>query len=69
MAAFRCVAIATETADRFRGSGTDDRGNRVRRVIATESGGFLCRHCLQLARPGENMLLGSYNLPQPLGLY
>ncbi|WP_279602396.1 DUF1203 domain-containing protein [Methylobacterium sp. E-005] len=69
MTTFRCVAIATETADRFRGSGTDDRGNRVRRVVATARGGFPCRHCLQLARPGETMLLGSYDLPQPLGIY
>ena len=69
MTTFRCVAIATDTADRFRSSGTDDRGNRVRRVVASASDGFPCRHCLQIARPGETMLLGSYNLPQPLGIY
>nr|WP_281276994.1 DUF1203 domain-containing protein [Methylobacterium radiodurans] len=37
--------------------------------MATASGGFPCRHCLQLARPGEGILLGSYSLPLPLGIY
>ncbi|MEE7502075.1 DUF1203 domain-containing protein [Methylobacterium sp. C33D] len=69
MTRFRCVPIATETADRFRATGLDDRGNPVRRVAATAGGGFPCRHCLQLGRPGETMLLGSYDLPEPRGIY
>lgn len=69
MTRFRCVPIATETADRFRRTGTDDRGNGIRRIAATAGGQFPCRHCLQLAEPGEMMLLGSYDLPQPLGIY
>ncbi|WP_267358686.1 MULTISPECIES: DUF1203 domain-containing protein [unclassified Methylobacterium] len=69
MTAFQCIPIATEVANRFRRTRLDDRGNQIRSVIATSSGAFPCRHCLQLARPGETMLLGSYDLPQPLGVY
>lgn len=69
MTRYRCVPIPTETADRFRTTGLDDRGNPVRRVVATADGGFPCRHCLQLGRPGETMLLGSYDLPEPRGIY
>ena len=64
-----CIAIETETADRFRATGRDDAGNALRRITATAAGGFPCRHCLQLATPGQEMLLGSYNLPRPLGIY
>lgn len=69
MTQFRCVAIEAETADRFRRTGIDDQGNQIRKVVARVSGSFPCRNCLQLAHPGETMLLGSYNLPQPLGIY
>lgn len=69
MTAFRCVAIETETAERFRRTGQDDSGNQLRRVVVTAGGGFPCRHCLQLGMPGETMLLGSYNLKRPLGIY
>ena len=69
MTKFQCVAITTETAERFRHTGLDDNGNQVRRISATEGGGFPCRHCLQMGEPGEMMLLGSYNLPRPRGIY
>jgi hypothetical protein len=69
MTAFRCVPIETETAGRFRLTGIDDNGNVLRRVVASGSGGFPCRHCLRCASPGETMLLGSYNLPRPRGIY
>ena len=69
MTAFHCIAIETETAARFRATGIDDRGNPLRRMVATPDGGFPCRHCLRLAEPGEAMLLGSYDLPKPLGIY
>ena len=59
MTPFRCEAIPTETADRFRRTGRDDRGNAVRRIVATPDGGFPCRHCLRPARAGETVLLGS----------
>ncbi|MBV9077317.1 MAG: DUF1203 domain-containing protein [Methylobacteriaceae bacterium] len=69
MTAFRCVPIPTETAERFRETGHDDRGNALRRVTAQAGGGYPCRHCLELARPGEEVLLGSYDLPGPQGIY
>jgi hypothetical protein len=69
MTAFRCIPIETETAERFRRMGADDRGNVLRRVVASNGGAFPCRHCLRLAEPGEAMLLGSYNLPRPRGIY
>jgi hypothetical protein len=69
MTAFRCLPIDTEIADRFRATGVDDNGNALRRMVATPAGGFPCRHCLGLAAPGETVLLGSYNLPRPRGIY
>lgn len=69
MTAFRCVPIDTATADVFRRTGKDDNGNTLRRIVATTAGGFPCRHCLQCAKPGEAMLLGSYNLRAPRGIY
>lgn len=68
MTNFRCIPIPTETAERFRASGTDDSGNTLRPVVAA-GGGAPCRHCLRNAKAGEVMLLGSYNLPGPLGIY
>ncbi len=65
---FRCVPIPTETAERFRRTGTDDAGNTLRQVVAAGNGSP-CRHCLRLGQAGEVMLLGSYNLPGPLGIY
>jgi len=69
MTAFQCIPIPTDTAERFRRTGRDDNGNEVRQIVATAGGGFPCRHCLRLAEPGETMLLGSYNLPRPRGIY
>ena len=68
MTEFRCVPIPSETAERFRLTGIDDNGNTLRRVTA-EAGAAPCRHCLRNGRAGEAMLLGSYNLPGPLGIY
>ncbi len=69
MTAFRCVPIETEITERFRRTGRDDAGNMLRRVVAQVGGGYPCRHCLRLAKPGQEMLLGSYNLPRPKGIY
>lgn len=66
---FRCVPIATETAARFRRTGMDDRGNTLRRVVAEDGGGYPCRHCLCSGLAGEVMLLGSYDLVGPKGIY
>lgn len=69
MANFRCIPIPSQTAERFRVTGTDDWGNVLRRLEATDGHSFPCRHCLAFARPGEMMLLGSYLLPRPCGIY
>ena len=69
MTHFRCVPVDTATVERFRRTGLDDRGNQLRHMTADDSGGFPCRHCLRLAQPGEALLLGSYDLPRPRGIY
>ncbi len=68
MSRFRCIPIPTETASRWRTTGHDDRGNPlIKRIV--DGPGFPCRHCLRLGAAGENMLLGSYDLPRPQGVY
>ena len=69
MTKFQCVPIETAIADRFRSTGVDDNGNVLRRMVATQGGNFPCRHCLCSAAPGDTVLLGSYNLPRPRGIY
>jgi hypothetical protein len=69
MTGFRCVPIATETAARFRATGRDDRGNRLRQRVRGADSSCPCRHCLRYARDGETVLLGSYDLPGPSGVY
>lgn len=69
MTQFRCVPIETEIATRFRATGIDDNGNTLRRMAAANATGFPCRHCLRCAASGEMMLLGSYNLIGPRGIY
>ena len=69
MTAFRCVPMSTATAERFRRTGVEDRGNALRRMTASDGTGSPCRHCLRLAAPGETVLLGSYDLPGPRGIY
>ena len=68
MPGFRCVPMPTETARRWRATGRDDRGLALHRRLV-DAPGFPCRHCLQLGATGEAMLLGSYDLPQPQGVY
>jgi hypothetical protein len=68
MPPFRCVAIPTETAARWRATGRDDRAQVLHRRMV-DGPGFPCRHCLQLGELGETMLLGSYDLPHPRGVY
>lgn len=65
---FRCIPIDTESAERFRRTGIDDGGNPIIRRVATGDG-EPCRHCLRLAKAGEAMLLLSWHLPRPLGVY
>ncbi|MGG5888154.1 DUF1203 domain-containing protein [Falsiroseomonas sp. HC035] len=68
MTRFRCLPISTETATRWRETGRDDHGNALlHRVV--DGPGFPCRHCLRLGQASEEMLLGSYDLPRPQGVY
>ena len=69
MPRFRCIAMPSTTAARFRATGHDDRGNPVLRRTVTEDGAAPCRQCLRYGRVGEAMLLGSFDLPRPLGVY
>lgn len=77
---FRCLPIPSELAPRWNATGLDDAGNHLRRVIAearpaepdgsrTNGTGAPCRHCLRDADHGDEMLLGSYLLPRPKGIY
>ncbi|HWE73200.1 MAG TPA: DUF1203 domain-containing protein [Stellaceae bacterium] len=65
----RYVAMPTETAERFRMSGTDDFNNPVRAVTADSDVGYFCRHCLAQPGKGQDVLLGSYDPGQPKGHY
>ncbi len=68
MPGFRCIAMPTEAARRFRETGRDDRGGALHHRVV-DGPGFPCRHCLRLGEPGEAMLLGSWDLPRPGGVY
>jgi hypothetical protein len=68
MPRFRCIAMPTEAARRFRETGRDDRGGVLHRRVV-DGPGFPCRHCLRLGEMGEAMLLGSWDLPRPGGVY
>lgn len=68
MTGFRCVPIASTVRERFLATGLDERGNVVRHMVSAGDGAP-CRHCLKDAGAGEPMLLGSYNLLGPAGIY
>jgi hypothetical protein len=68
MTDFRCIAMDTPSARRFRTTRRDDRGGAVH-IRPVDGPGFPCRHCLRLGVPGETMLLASWDLPRPLGPY
>lgn len=66
---FRCIPIASETAARFRTTGFDDRGGRFLHRAPGSDSRCPCRQCLRYGSEGETMLLGSYDLPRPRGVY
>ena len=65
---FQCIPVDPETAERFRRSGVDDGSNPIQRRIV-DTPGAPCRQCLRDAEVGEEMLLLSWHLPRPLGIY
>jgi Protein of unknown function (DUF1203) len=65
---YRCVAMKSETYDRWRRSGSDDGGNRLQTLIA-EARGYPCRHCLREAGEGRRVLLGSFHVERPAGAF
>jgi hypothetical protein len=67
MTAFRCLPIDPAIAERFRATGRDDGGNTLRRLAADHASP--CRVCLRNVQVGEPVLLGSYHLPRPRGIY
>lgn len=80
MTDFRCVPVPTELGARWRQAGVDDGGNALRRIVEMgrpagpdgrrQNGtGSPCRHCLRDAGGGEELLLGSYHMPRPRGIY
>jgi hypothetical protein len=68
MSNFRCVPIETVAAQAIRTQAQDHFGNVIRRVLSDEKG-LPCRHCLSSSACGEAVLLASYDLPRPKGLY
>lgn len=68
MTRFRCIPMDTASARRFRATRRDDRGGLIQERVV-DGPGFPCRHCLQLGKPGEVMLLASWDLPLPQGPY
>jgi hypothetical protein len=69
MTDFRCLPIETETAERFRATGRDDRDNELGRRSPGPDSRCPCRYCLRYCQAGQIALLGSYNLPRPQGVY
>ena len=80
MSDFRCIPIPSHVGARWAHTGVDDSGNQLRRMVAdarpagpdgsrTNGTGAPCRHCLRDAGPGEALLLGSYLMPRPKGIY
>jgi hypothetical protein len=64
---FRCVAISTADAMRFRRAKIDDFGYEIRRYDLGRT--YPCRHCLREASGRNGMLLFSYQAPKPKSVY
>jgi len=64
---YRCVAIRTEDAERFRRAEKDDFGYRIERLTSERT--YPCRHCLREASAKNGMLLFSYQTSKPRSVY
>jgi len=67
MTDYRCEAIPTEEAERFRRAEKDDFGHRIERLTSDRT--YPCRHCLREASASNGMLLFSYHTPKPHSVY
>jgi hypothetical protein len=68
MSSFRCLPIEPEAAHQLRTNQNDAFGNTIQRRVQHVPGAP-CRVCLREAAAGDAMLLASYGLPRPLGIY
>jgi uncharacterized protein DUF1203 len=68
MVDFKCIPIEPTAARVIRESETDTFGNSIRKSICADDG-KPCRECLGNGVAGDVMLLASYALPRPKGLY
>src|SRR5689334_12695296 len=66
---YRCNAMPTAMAERFRQSGADDFRNPLRQLTADNDTGYFCRHCLAQPGIGNDVVLGSWNVQPPNGHY
>ena len=67
MTDYRCVAIRTEDAERFRRAEKDDFGHRIQRLTLDRA--YPCRHCLREASAKNGVLLLAYQAPKPQSVY
>lgn len=67
MSTYRCIALSTRDALRYRGAAVDDFGYPIQRVIAHDT--YPCRHCLREASAENGMLLLSHQVPEPRSVY
>lgn len=67
MSTYRCVALSTPEAERYRIARVDDFHHRIQRLDGQKT--YPCRHCLREASASEGMLLLSHQAPEPRSVY
>lgn len=64
----RFVALETALVEAWRAGSSDANGQRPERIVASQGGGYPCRHCLAPIAPGEALLVLAHRpfpAPQP----
>jgi|SRR5579872_794543 len=67
MAKYRCIALSTTDALRYRTAAVDDFGYPIQRFDAADA--YPCRHCLSEACAERGMLLLSHQAEEPRSVY
>jgi hypothetical protein len=67
VATYRCIALSTADARRYRAATVDDFGYPIQGLRAP--GTYPCRHCLREASGEQGMLLLSHQAPEPKSVY